>query len=855
MLKTLRDALYFALAYLLAALVGRSLSADVGHFFVIWPPAGLYVAMLACSPVSRWPVFIAGAIGASLIFDLGLQQDAPVTACGFALARTAQAMFGAALVRICVGEPLSLHRLRHLLLWTGCAGFLAPAVGATLSALIVSGTLTGRLAPSSWFDWWSGNVVGINVFGPLAWWLIVRGRALLDAPVEERALEAGIMTALLTAGAHAVFSGALAGVQPYVLMPFFVWPALRFGVPGVSVMAVVLAAIAVSNTAQGHGPFAQPGADLATGMVLAQSFCVIHAFTFYVLAAIFEERRRAETALHESNAELERRVEVRTGELAVASANLLQQRDRYQAAVRASGHVLYDTDMETGQVLYAGACERILGYTPEELEGDRTNWRQLIHPDDLARYLEAVEATADAPMFHLVYRVRHRSGGYIVIQDDGYRISHQGNADAGRMIGFVKDITEQHRAQAALLESEQRLREMAGALRQRNDALLDADRRKDEFLATLAHELRNPLAPIRNSLEIMRLKGAEPALAQQAHDMMERQLSQLVRLIDDLLDLSRISHNRLQLRKQTVSLAEVLASAVETSRPLIDERGHELVVELPDAAVWVHADLTRLAQVFVNLLNNAAKYTEAGGRLRLFASLQGEQVAVTVEDNGIGIPDEMMPAIFDMFTQVDRSPERAQGGLGIGLTLVRRLVDLHGGRIEVRSANKRGSAFTVHLPLAAPPAAPAAPAQAVLPQGRVAPAGAYRVLVVDDNRDAAVSLATFLGLAGHDTRTAHDGRQALEVCAAYRPEVVVLDIGLPGMSGYEVAREIRARAGGEHVLLLAVTGWGQAEDRRRSSEAGFDLHLVKPVDPVELESVLIHARPAARAKARSELET
>jgi PAS domain S-box-containing protein len=853
MLKAFRDALYFALAYLLAALLGRSLSTEVGHFFVMWPPAGLYAAMLACSPVSRWPVFVAGAIAASLTFDLGLQQLAPLTACGFALAHTAQAMFGAALLRISVGEPLSLHCLRHLLFWTGCAAFLAPAVGATLSVGVAPTALTTSFAPASWFGWWSGNVVGVSVFGPLAWWVIVRGHALLDEPVEERALEAGIMTALLAGGAQVIFSGILPGMHPYVLMPFFVWPALRFGVPGVAVMAAVLAAVAVSNTAQGHGPFAQPGADLATGMVLVQSFCVIHAFTFYVLAAIFEERRRAETALHESNTELERRVEARTAELAVASASLLQQRDRYQAAVRASGHVLYDTDMSTGEVLYAGACERILGYRPEELEGDRTKWRQLIHADDLARYLGAVEATADAPMFHLVYRVRHRAAGYIVIQDDGYRIAHHGNADAGRMIGFVKDITEQHRAQVALLESERRLREMAEALRQRNDELLDAGRRKDEFLATLAHELRNPLAPIRNSLEIMRLKGEDPVLAQQAHDMMERQLSQLVRLIDDLLDLSRISHNRLQLRKHVVTLAEVLASAVETSRPLIDERGHELIVDLPDAPVWVHADLTRLAQVFVNLLNNAAKYTEPGGRVRLSALHQGEQVVVTVEDNGIGIPEDMMPTIFDMFTQVDRSPERAQGGLGIGLTLARRLVELHGGRIEVHSACKRGSTFTVHLPIAAPPDTARA---AALPPQRAVPATAYRVLVVDDNRDSALSLATFLGMAGHDTRTAHDGREALEACASSWPQVVVLDIGLPGMSGYEVAREIRARPGGERLLLVAVTGWGQAEDRRRSREAGFDVHLVKPVDPVELESLLIHPRPAAGAEtaARSELE-
>jgi signal transduction histidine kinase/ActR/RegA family two-component response regulator len=399
------------------------------------------------------------------------------------------------------------------------------------------------------------------------------------------------------------------------------------------------------------------------------------------------------------------------------------------------------------------------------------------------------------------------------------------------------------KANAELAASNEALQAEIGERARAEAALLEADRHKDEFLAILAHELRNPLAPIRNAVEILRRAGSDPVALASVRELMERQVAQMARLIDDLLDLSRISHNRLQLRRDTVALRDVVESAIETSRPLMDERRHELTVELPDTPVWLHADLTRLAQVLVNLLNNSAKYTEPGGRIRLSARCEQSEVLISVEDNGIGIPADMLPRVFDMFTQADRTLDHSRGGLGIGLTLVRRLVEMHAGKIEVRSVRGQGTTFIIRLPVLSAPAR-VQPPRAVEPH---APGTSrQRVLIVDDNEDSALSLATLLDLSGNETRVAHDGLQAIGAADSTRPDVVLLDIGLPRRSGYEVARHIRAQPWGKSALLIAITGWGQDDDRRRSEEAGFDAHLVKPIDPVALERLLLNReRPAA----------
>ncbi len=371
---------------------------------------------------------------------------------------------------------------------------------------------------------------------------------------------------------------------------------------------------------------------------------------------------------------------------------------------------------------------------------------------------------------------------------------------------------------------------------QAEEARADAARRKDEFLATLAHELRNPLAPVTNALELMRRAHGDPVVIEQARGTMERQVAQMVRLIDDLLDVNRITRNKLELDRQRVELASVIHHAVETTRPLYESAHHALELLLPPEPIYVDADPMRLAQVFSNLLTNAGKYTKPGGRIVLYAERGETEVAVGVKDDGVGIPRDMLRKVFEMFTQVDRSLERSEGGLGIGLALVRRLVELHGGSVTASSPGPgRGSEFVVRLPIAEP-------APDVQPLERpvldLVAAPPRRILVVDDNLDSATSLATLLQHLGHDTSTAHDGVAALEEAARSRPEVILLDIGLPKRNGYDTCRAIRGETWGKDVLLVALTGWGQAEDRRKSADAGFDRHMVKPVDHAALVELL-----------------
>ena len=371
--------------------------------------------------------------------------------------------------------------------------------------------------------------------------------------------------------------------------------------------------------------------------------------------------------------------------------------------------------------------------------------------------------------------------------------------------------------------------------------LKEADRRKDEFLATLAHELRNPLAPICNAVELLRRADSDAALMEKARSMMERQVGQMVRLVDDLLDISRITSGKLRLRTESVELAAIIRSAVEAARPLIETQGHELTITLPPEPVYLKADLIRLAQVFSNLLTNAVKYTEKGGHIWLSAVRQDGDVAVSVRDTGIGIAAEHLPRLFEMFSQVEPALERSQGGLGIGLALVRGLVELHGGRVEARSAGPgKGSEFIIHLRmLESPVLAPKEPVEGE--KFRHGPT--HRILVVDDNRDAADSMAMMLRMMGHETNTAYDGLEAVQATAAFRPDVVLLDIGLPKMNGYEVARHIRKQRWGNSMALIALTGWGQEEDKRRALEAGCDHHLTKPVEAVTLAKLLAIASP------------
>jgi len=369
-------------------------------------------------------------------------------------------------------------------------------------------------------------------------------------------------------------------------------------------------------------------------------------------------------------------------------------------------------------------------------------------------------------------------------------------------------------------------------------SLREADRRKDEFLATLAHELRNPLAPIRNSLQILKMPRVDAETIERSRDVMERQVHHLVRLVDDLLDVSRVMRGKIELRKEPVELATVVARAVETVRPLVEVQGHELIANVSTRSLPLDVDPVRLAQVITNLLTNAAKYTEPGGRIRLIGGREGNEAVLRIQDNGIGIGPDMLPHVFELFVQVDHAAARSQGGLGIGLTLVKNLVEMHAGTVEAHSEGLgKGSEFVVRLPISSQRPREHSTAESEQTTRPTSPSG-FRLLVVDDNQDAASTLAMLLKLQGHEVQTAYSGPAALEMVKRSAPDVVFLDIGMPGMDGYEVARRIRQEPGLERIVLAALTGWGQQEDRRRTAEAGFDHHLVKPPELSALDAVL-----------------
>lgn len=357
----------------------------------------------------------------------------------------------------------------------------------------------------------------------------------------------------------------------------------------------------------------------------------------------------------------------------------------------------------------------------------------------------------------------------------------------------------------------------------------------------LAHELRNPLAPIKNAAQVIQLLGSTDTHLSWARDVIDRQVRQLARLVDDLLDVSRVTRGKVELHREEIDVAAVIAQAVETSRPLIDSRKHTLLLTLPPEPVRLHADLTRLAQVVSNLLNNAAKYMDEGGRIWLTVERQGSEAWIRVKDEGIGIPPEMLARVFDLFTQVNQSLDRSEGGLGIGLALVRSLVEMHAGSVQAQSEGPgRGSEMIVRLPVLETERAQATGLRETAVS--VKAAAGRKVLVVDDNRDAAETLGTILEISGHEVLLAHDGEEALSQAATHRPEVVLLDIGLPKVDGYEVARRLRLDPENEGVLLIAVTGYGNREDRERGKLSGFDHHLVKPVDLQQLQRLLASRR-------------
>jgi PAS domain S-box-containing protein len=507
-------------------------------------------------------------------------------------------------------------------------------------------------------------------------------------------------------------------------------------------------------------------------------------------------------------------------EKARADRALAASEERLRLAQAVARVGAWEWDPESDHCFLSPECHDLFGLEPQSPYRLR-ELIERIEPQDVAAVKQALDACRSSGSLEFEYRYHHPARGQRWIHSKTGAVWH---AERQRIVGIHLDVTERKHAEEALQEVNQR---------------------KDEFLAMLAHELRNPLAPIRNAAQIMRVYAKGNAKLEWVRAVIERQSRHLTRLVDDLLDVSRIVRGQIALEKSDVELNDIVRHALETSRPQLRERRHELTVSIPSEPIRLDADLTRLAQVFANLLINAAKYTPEGGRIRLEAERAANEIVVRVRDTGIGIVPSLLPRVFDLFTQGARTLDRAQGGLGIGLTLVKRIVEMHGGAVEARSAGSgAGSEFIVRLPLLT--SAPAAERPQPVDSSELDQGERVRVLVVDDNVDAADSIAMLLSLQGHDVRSVHGAHEALDTAQSFHPHLVLLDIGLPGMDGYEVARRLRSQQI-ESMRIVAITGYGQPSDRDRTRKAGFDQHLVKPIDP-DMLNVVLASMPVGRER-------
>jgi PAS domain S-box-containing protein len=610
----------------------------------------------------------------------------------------------------------------------------------------------------------------------------------------------------------------------FVMLPFIIWAAIRFGQREVTAVIAMACAIAIWHTVQGRGPFGVESPNASMLFLLAYTSTLV--MTGLVLSVVIREREHAIEELRQGREQLEQRIAERTRQLEEANRALraeLEQRGRQQEILRQSeerfrlivdgvkDYAIFMLDSDGNVASWSTGAKAIKGYTADEVIG--THFSRFYTAEDLARNWPAHELAAA--------RAEDR------FEDEGWRVRKDGSRFWANVV-----IT-------ALYDGEHRLRGYAKVTRdltthQRMEALQESERQMNEFLAMLGHELRNPLASIVNALALMRSKSEERQA--EMRGVIERQAVHLSHIVDDLLDVSRITRGKIALKKEILDLNRLVSRALESCRPLVDVHEHAVELQLAPAPLPVDVDSTRLSQVVLNLINNAVKYTPDGGRIAIAVAREDGDAVLRVRDSGIGIPPALLSKIFDLFVQGDRSLDRTEGGLGIGLTLVKRLIEMHGGSVTASSEGAgQGSEFVVRLPLALE--------RGVAHASGEEPAGLprstrRRLLVVDDNRDFAATLAALLETMGHEVRAAHNGPDAIFAASAYPPDAVFLDIGLPGMNGYDVARKLRSLPELERVTLVAFTGYGQDEDRRRVREAGFDYHLVKPAAAGELAKII-----------------
>jgi PAS domain S-box-containing protein len=786
-----------AAVYFAAAKLGLSMAFTAKQVTAVWPPTGIALAAVLLLGPQASPGIALGAFFA----NLWTPHETPWTAGGIAMGNTLEAVLGAALLHGTGFRP-SLERLRDVLALVVLAALTSTGVSATIgvTTLCAAGVHPWSAFGSLWSLWWIGDGIAALVVAPV---LLVWAGARTVRPGAPRIVEAALVVAGVLMVALVVFAGRLGMPVTgyplhYMVFPFVVWAALRFGQRGTTGVTLVTSVVAIWSTLNGWGPFATGSIDQS--LIQLQLFMAIAAVTGLLLGAAIAERDLAED------------------ENAGSLARVQGSEERLLLALDAGRMGVWDWNVRTGEVKWSENLEPIHGLAPGSFGGRFQDFQALIHPDDRARVSTAIEqALEHGTGYEIEFRNLWPDGSVHWMSAKG-RVLRDERGQSARMIGVGMDVTDRRH-----LEEE---------LRARADELARADRRKDEFLAMLGHELRNPLHAVRNAVVTASLDESRRALAL---EIAHRQADQLGRLIDDLLDVARITQGRITLRRQRVRLAEIIERAIESTRSFIEGRGVRLTVALPPDPIRLDADPGRLEQVFVNLLSNAAKYTEAGGRIDLLAEHRTDQAIIRIRDTGIGITAEMLPRIWSLFAQADRALDRAQGGLGIGLTVARRLVELHGGRIDAHSEGLgKGAEFVVTM-RTSPVTSEEVPVGAA---PEPVPQRAARVVLVEDNPDTAESVKMLLEVRGHRVRVAYDGIAALDATRANVPDVMLVDIGLPGMDGYEVARRVRQDPILRHVVLVALTGYGRDEDKERARAAGFDYHLTKPVDLDTLQGVV-----------------
>jgi PAS domain S-box-containing protein len=771
----------------------------------IWPSAGLFIATLILSDERRWPAWVLAALAAELLANALWFRNPLVVALLLNAGNALCAGAGAWLVKRYGQGPIRLEALRDVLGLVVLGALVAPVIAATVGAATLAWS-EGQPFAKAWTLWWIGDATGVLLVAPLlliglqSW----QERAQLSGA---RVAEAALLVLVLLGVAALALGGRLP--LAYIVMPPLLWAAIRFEFRGAIVALVLLALTSAVFNGAGVSPFALTEASSPHDrQVMLQLFLAVSALSALVVAAIARQHRLALQALRTANERLEDNVERRTAELR-------RSEQRFRALADSLPVIVWVHDAQGKLEFVNPEYERFFGVTEAEVRAG--GWQPLVHPDDAPAYIEAfLAAQRERREFQATARVRRVDGAWRYVASRGVPRFNEAGEFIG-MVGSSPDITERiEQAQAMAAEA----------------------RRKDEFLAMLAHELRNPLAPIRTAAHLLAMSPSKDPLVVSASGVIERQSAQLARLVDDLLDVSRVATGKVLLQRATHDAAGFVQAGVESARPLADAKRQQLTLHLPaPGTLFVDGDAARLTQAVGNVVGNAVKYTPEGGHidvtLRAAADARNT-LEVVVTDDGPGIDAAVLPHVFDLFVQGDTSIARASDGLGIGLAMVRKLVELHGGSVSAHSDGAgRGARFVIRLPMAAPPADTAAPATAAPPD-----AAARRILIVDDNRDAADSLAMLLQLEGHDVTVCHDGHDGVAQACAQPFDAVLLDLGLPGLDGFGIARALRAEGASRGARLIAVTGYGQPEDRARTADAGFDAHCVKPVDPALLSELL-----------------